>query len=488
MNVAQGLWCLCLQITTGWLTIIRDPIASVSRIFGVGIALAVFLIALGSLDSIREGLQGVWQQLSPSELARITLVGFMLLYVLGLALVPHRVPGVCDEQLHRYPIAGPSLFISHLVALIFQPDFLIFFLLFSPLVIGLPYLIEGSPGSMAALILVAFQIVGWRLAFALASQRDWTKGRLSRSTQTALTLVGLAVIVVVHGWIWQRFLDSPDGTLRLLWGGALILSLLASLGIGAFLNQHKRLMPEGMNYGSFPTIPGSHPCSAIIDKELRYLWRDPWTRIWLVQANILNVAAFALLAWLGSYIPPAHVSPLFYLFAIISGLTLGEMGLNSFGLERQGLTILFRSPMDRRLLLLAKSSAHLLTGMLQISLYLLSLAIILEVFYPIWKAWLLAFGLLLISLSVADWLSVFFPMKVWSGAALMGRTTLEAGLAFTIFSLLLSFPLWVVLVWKSMTWAAWAAPLWGGLIFGVTLFLLPHRLIAREHDILRACV
>ncbi len=155
-----------------------------------------------------------------------------------------------------------------------------------------------------------------------------------------------------------------------LWGFASLglLGLWAVLAGGAFAGRLKAQY-RGQNLSWAPsqdnatrrgrswTLAGSHPFSAIVEKELRSLMRTV-PLIWAMSVPLLLVLA---IAGLFSHRPPSEFNafPYGFLLCVVYG-TLGFTGLfyNSLGAEGAGIQLLFLSPTPIRTIFLAKNLLH----------------------------------------------------------------------------------------------------------------------------------
>jgi ABC-2 type transport system permease protein len=104
---------------------------------------------------------------------------------------------------------------------------------------------------------------------------------------------------------------------------------------------------------SRPLLPG--PVGALIEKDLRLVWRDPRQKAVLLTSLVAPLVLL-ILVWLGS---GGRVRP-GLLLVLASLIGLSTVGSNALALERRGLALLFGFPVDRFLILVAKNLSALL--------------------------------------------------------------------------------------------------------------------------------
>jgi hypothetical protein len=235
-------------------------------------------------------------------------------------------------------------------------------------------------------------------------------------------------------------------------------------------------------------IPG--PVGALVEKDLRALWREPAAKASLFLGLI---GPFILLVFFtrgGDALPPGFLLPL----AVFAGIS--PLGANAFGLERRGVQLLLTLPVPRVQILIAKNIAYAVMRAPSLAALGLALAFLSPVsLLPasavvVASVWLVASGL-------DNLHSVLFPVALpgperspyakTSGGRGMGAAFV--GMAFVPATLLVAGP-FVFLAWLpfllGVPWLAWLVqPLALAGAAGVYVLLLggaAHLLTRREPE------
>jgi len=192
------------------------------------------------------------------------------------------------------------------------------------------------------------------------------------------------------------------------WIGGLLVSTAATAWISFHiaLRQARGAGPSGGNAsGGGPVrsgrgLPGGR-MGALVEKEVRYLWRQPLARV----DALLAPAIAALVAWkLEPSIPleageALRALPLFGV-ALYTHLLLQAFWLNAFGWERGGARVMFLAPLELAAVLRAKGLVLYLFSLL---LFLLSASVLAVVGKGSAPPWAFAAALLLHA-GAAPWL------------------------------------------------------------------------------------
>jgi len=151
-------------------------------------------------------------------------------------------------------------------------------------------------------------------------------------------------------------------------------------------------------------LPGA--VGAVVEKELRVVWRDPR----LKAVSLSGVIGPLLLLFLLGQGSAAGIGPA-QLFSVASMAGLGVIGANSFALERQGLGLLLGFPVDRLAILVGKNLALVvLRGPVLVSLALAALVLAGPGVVPAVASLVLVTQV--IGSAADNYLSILFPIAV----------------------------------------------------------------------------
>lgn len=333
-------------------------------------------------------------------------------------------------------------------------------------------------------------------------------------------------IVTATGWLLMLALLVP--VLLVLWARVLDHSITTAETAGATTarsRRTRRAMPApaalapAMSDTSAPARAASHPrramlsgaALAVMDKDLRYLWRDPQ-----LKAALLSSLAPILLVFLPNLYadPSPHYShylthfdaagPFGVLFAPLPALLIVMvLAINAFGLERQGLQTLFLFPARPLDIFWGKNLAvGILAYAMEIILTLIKAAITGGWFYvPL--ALIGGLAALLAMLGIGNVTSVLFPFR--SRQMRMGDASSfssENGCLRSVISIctlgvaiLLLLPVATAVLMPlaihKESWLVFTLPF--ALAYGVLLHQVPTRIIApvflrRAPEILHATI
>jgi len=367
------------------------------------------------------------------------------LFGLSWALAP-LLAGVSATETHdlgkllSYPVPLPVLVVSSLVANLLQPMVLAQAPPLVALALGL-----GGGGVRAAvalaglalalaLVLASGQAVGLAL-HALSRNRRWHDRALFAGIGLGVVLSLLPILVLSRGgslawrllhallerdvfalvpfsWGARAAVHAGRGEALpfLAWAGASTLALAAAVGVCVALAQRLYRgdldLGEGAGRGALRArmrLPGA--VGALVEKDLRVAWRDPRLKA-LVFTGVIGPLVLLLILWQGS----AALGP-GLLLAVASFSGLGALGTNAFALERQGLGLLFGSPVDRFAILVGKNLAVVVLRVpALVAVSVATLVIAGPVFVPAVATVVLLTQLL--AAAADNYLSILFPVPV----------------------------------------------------------------------------
>lgn len=317
----------------------------------------------------------------------------------------------------------------------------------------------------------------------------------------------LALLVPILLVIWARVLDHSITTAETT-GGATARSRRTRRAVGATGSAPTASTAGAANATAAPAMSASarrsvlsDPALAVAGKDLRYFWRDPQ-----LKAAMLSSLAPILLVFLPNlYSSPSVASgPSGVLFAPLPALLIVMvLGINAFGLERQGLQTLFLFPIRPLDVFWGKNLAvGALAFAMEIVLTLIKAGITGGWFYvPL--ALIGGLAALLAMLGLGNITSVLFPFR--SRQMRMGDSgsfASENGCLRSVVSMSTLFAAVVLLIpvaaavlmplaINKETWLIYTLP--SALIYGIVLHQAPTRIIApvflrRGPEILHATV
>jgi ABC-2 type transport system permease protein len=432
-------------------------------------------------------------------------------------------------QLLHYPIPVPSLVASSFLANLLQPTVLAFV---PPLVLlGLalagpsPLLLPVLVGLalVLALLVASGQLVGVVL-HALSRHRHLHDRALLAGVALGLLLSFLPLVLMSGGavpltraarellvrdvfalspfaWGVRAAVHAARGEIDVFLAGAAAAALAVGAALVLSTALAQRIYRGELDLGT----PGSDvasvrprallpgPVGALIEKDLRMVWRDPRQKAVVLMGLVAPLALLALV-WLGS---AGRVRPGF-LLALASFAGLSTLGLNAFALERRGLVLLLGFPVDRFLVLVAKNTSALLLRAPAAVMVAAATALLVgprfvpAVLIVLWLTQLLA--------AAADnHLAVLFPVPVpapgrsptaaTSGARGLAAavTTMLAMVAALSVSLPFAFLAWLphLLGDHRLWWLTLPLALAGAVaVYGMLTAAAAARLVRREPDLL----
>jgi ABC-2 type transport system permease protein len=227
------------------------------------------------------------------------------------------------------------------------------------------------------------------------------------------------------------------------------------------------------------------PIGALVEKELKYLWRSPRFRLPFFMGFTFGVIAWIpiMQQWktMGSWMEQSAVS----LISLYSFLLLGPvLFLNRFGFDRSATGFYFWLPLTLRQLLLAKNLATLVFAMTEVTLVAVVCWLVgVEVgLAEIAEAVAVSLIALLYLLSVGNYMSVRFPVA--SNPDRISRAGpghgLRAAVQFLLFPLAL-LPLLLAFVVRYQLGNLWLFGVIVGVagVLGLGLYLFTLRWVSR---------
>jgi ABC-2 type transport system permease protein len=230
------------------------------------------------------------------------------------------------------------------------------------------------------------------------------------------------------------------------------------------------------------------PVGALVEKELKYLWRSPRFRLPFFMGFTFGVIAWIpiMQQWktLGAWMEQSAVS----LISLYSFLLLGPvMFLNRFGFDRGATRFYFWLPLNLRQLLLAKNLATLVFAMVEVTLIAIVCWLVGVEVGPaqIVEAVAVSGIALLYLLSVGNYMSVRFPVA--SNPDRISRAGpghgLRAAVQFLLFPLAL-LPLVLAFVVRYQLQNALLFGAWVGAagVLGLGLYLFTLQRVSRRGE------
>ena len=265
------------------------------------------------------------------------------------------------------------------------------------------------------------------------------------------------------------------------------------LGVGRRVTEKARVTSIGSRRSAEAVRPDTRlrlppVVEAVADKELKYMRRDPYFKIALM--NLVYMLVVGALAFLGRPEPASGAGQRpAMLWGVTALMLLSEMQLlfNSFGTEGAAATLLFLFPSSRRQILIGKNLtlfAALSAVNLLLMLMLAALAGALETFGPLF-AWMELATIVFIA--VGNLTSIWFPVRVVLRGWRIRQQSASRGCGYGFLYLALAAAAYALLVpvlaalllpsfWVSPAWYALTLPL--AVAYAAGLYTLSLRLAA----------
>ncbi|MFD1542232.1 hypothetical protein [Nonomuraea guangzhouensis] len=310
--------------------------------------------------------------------------------------------------------------------------------IFVVLLAQLPNLVlNGNIGDPAAMLRGAAAVLRWTPSGMAA--HAMADGGLTGLAE----LVGVALVVVVAGWLWikalSRALVTPDASTRAV-------SVRRESGL------IDRFLPDG-------------PLAAVVTKELKYIRREPRSRVgWFSSVVVAVVLGFSVTRSLetGTWLP--------ILLTASAGMMIALQSANSFGIDGRSLWMNAVATGSERGLSTDLAGRHLAGAMIATPLLILIATVAgLLAGHPegIAPAVLTGLGALGIGYGVGSVTSVVIPytvpdrMNAFTGAAPgQGGQAFVSGMGALLGVSALSLP-FVVPLFFGLYWVSVLAPFYG---------------------------
>ncbi len=373
---------------------LRAILGARERLFGLllllptlalGSAAASFFVFVGARAVARSHPE--W--LLPVISAVATIVGLFWAFSPVLAGVSFSDTHDMSRLLH-FPVPLPTLVASSLLANLLEPLVLAklppLFALSFALAGASKHLLLSLLGVLLGFVftLVSAQVAGLFL-LGLARNRRWQDRALFLGLGVGFAISVLPLVLTSMGgrvlrgvllFVLERdlFLVSPFG-----WGiraaahagrGEILpFAIFASASLGATLLLAgaaalltRRIYRGELDLGQAGATAGvagarmvlSGPLGALVEKDLRVMWRDPRLKAMLFTGLLGPVLLLLFVSQSGRGVSPTT------LFLLASFLGLGTFGANALALERRGLLLLAGFPFPRWQILVAKNLGAML--------------------------------------------------------------------------------------------------------------------------------
>jgi ABC-2 type transport system permease protein len=530
---------LRLKCLLQWRSYRRDVSALVGALVGVGVLLPTALL-------LAVALVVCFLHFSPASgehTLRAILLVFYLFWVSAPLLGYELYESFDVTRLFVYPLTSRQLFVGSLVsALVDLPTL---FLL--PIAVAI---LIGFSSSPLGYLLVLLHLALYLVHTLALSQGLFLAGsgllRSRRARDLLLTLIPIAAGALyflarhlaprdVAGWrlLWEgiNYLPSGlaargiaaarEGDLAASLAFALFLGLVAAATVGCAAGLLDRLyrgeVPTASDVGSDATGDALGPgdvsrvgvwarlserfpvVTAIVEKELKYLARDPYFKATLTALLYLVFFAAFIFAAPGASERLQRAGPaIFWVATVMLLLAELQMLFNAFGTEGAAAWLLFQFPASRRDILIGKNITLFLTLSLINLTFAAMLAFFTRAYHHVAPAlvWMLLATLLF--LAVGNLVSIWYPIRViaqgWrirqqsSGrgclqAVLYNLTAYAAMiLALPVLAALLIPAFWLPAAWLFLTIPLAAA--YTAILYRWSLRLAEPLLLQRELEII----
>jgi len=292
----------------------------------------------------------------------------------------------------------------------------------------------------------------------------------------------LTVISIVILYLWQVFVQRRLATADE--GGSMAKRVRHHHTVSAVAAQERQAPFAGISI-----LP--QQVSAVMVKDLKYLWRDPQTKGLLLR-SLLPIVFLTVYPMLQNSKGSLFHNPAFdkfYASTIIS-LSLFSLAYNALANEQQSLATLFLFPLEPKHLLWGKNLTLFLLGMIEV----LVVSTVIAAFTQTWNLLvpMLTLGLsaIAIMLAIGNITSIFFPQRprmAARGLRTTANTSPEQGCLLAVTSLvalvvmlivLLPAILGVILPFIYGMEAIWAITIPASLLYSATIYVVVTMLVA----------
>jgi ABC-2 type transport system permease protein len=436
---------LIVLVLTRWKLELRGFARARERAVGLALALPGMLIVAGIFSLLAFFGTRAVQARNPElllPLLSVLATGFGLLWALSPVLTGVAFTETHDlSRLLHFPIPLRTLVASSLLANLLQPMVLAEAPVLVALALGLSARAAAFPFALAgvvlsfAFILSASQVAGLAL-HAISRNRRYHDLALFLGLALSFVL-SLLPLLLMAGAVrglpgLVRFLTAGDlfalspfawGARAAVYAGRgeaapfLGFSALAVGGIGATLALSAEMIHRiyrgelvlgGAQRGSMApprmVLPGR--LGALVEKDLRCLWREPAMRAVFVM-GLLSPLLFLFFLSQTSAMSGSGT----WLLGLASFVGLAGFGANVFGIERRGIATLLGFPLPRHWILVGKNLASMALRLPGLLMLLLGGAFMASpLLLP--AAATIAFATLLVAAGADNYMSILFPITI----------------------------------------------------------------------------
>ncbi|GHO88962.1 hypothetical protein [Dictyobacter formicarum] len=295
-------------------------------------------------------------------------------------------------------------------------------------------------------------------------------------------LLALAAITFLFLFFWQMIVERG-------------LTTAESAGTAKTI---RRQNVTGATTGNVITRRIPVPVKAILEKDLKYFWRDPQIKAIFLQSmvsllflilyfsftifNNNGANGARVFALLGPW--AVLVVPLFIMF------TLYSLAYNSLGFERQSITALFLFPINPKYILWGKNIAVFVVGLVEICLLIVIAAIITQAWIYVGPALVIGLAGMGIILGIGNITSVYLPQKMRQarrGFQTASNMSAEGGCLRAIMSMLATLIMMILLVpvaaavaipiFLRVEWI-WILSLPASILYGAAFYIIVTNIVA----------
>ncbi len=260
-------------------------------------------------------------------------------------------------------------------------------------------------------------------------------------------------------------------------------------------HRHAATTVQGTYSSQTSTLAGLLPpvVSAVMVKDLKYLWRDPQLKSLLIRSLFSVIVLIVVLvvprgsstgiplwsqSWLEFYVPNVVL------------LSLFTLAFNTLGFERQSLTTLFLFPTQPRYILWGKNLAVFLLGLGEILILAFGIAFVVNGWAFLVPSLIIGLAGMGVILAIGNFTSTFYPMRAprsMRGFRTTGNMSAEEGCLYGVISIvalivaiivLLPVLLGVILpLFFNAQWI-WTISVPLSLVYGMTIYFITTWLVA----------
>ena len=181
------------------------------------------------------------------------------------------------------------------------------------------------------------------------------------------------------------------------------------------------------------SIPVGKSMNTIISKDIKYVLRDP-----VIKKSFISLLIFPIIFGFQAVGEPSFGGSTYLAFML--GIFFSLLFANYLGYERDGIFKLLNSPINRKSIILAKNLLITLLALIYFSAVFTVFNLIFEL--PILKPLLTSLSVFLISITVANNTTIYYPQKIPdSGLSSGNKQGFFTTIIFGIITLILSTPI-----------------------------------------------